>query len=169
MGRESIDKWKSCVTASRTINTIALANFFDDVPQLQKCTYFEYSTNVLLTLGNKAGWHMMTENITEMPVKPKMVEACVKKQERSNNMKLIWNEPKVVVSCLEKVLSTVFLSCLLAVFVTILCYYASHIKLNHSTRSAVLPERTQLTDLTPNNNLCTSRSTSCGSFPPPPK
>ena len=140
MGRESIDKWKPCVTASRTINTIASANFFNDVPQLQKCTYFEYSKNVLLTLGNKAGWHMMTENITEMPVKPKMVEACVKKQERSNNMKLRWNEPKVVVSCLEKVLSTVFLSCLLAVCVTIMRYYVSHIKLKH-LRSEFLDSR----------------------------
>ena len=46
-------------------------------------------------------------------------------------MKLKWNEPKVVVSCLEKVLSTVFPSCLLAVFVTIMRYYASHIKLKH--------------------------------------
>ena len=44
-------------------------------------------------------------------------------------MKLKWDELKAVVSYLEKVLSTVFLSCLLAVFVTIMCYYASHIKL----------------------------------------
>ena len=99
------------------LNTIASANFF------------HFGSAQCFVNSWKQSWRMMTGNITEMPVKPKMVETCVKEQKWNSNMKLKWDKLKVVVSCLEKVLSTVFLSCLLAVFVTIMCYYASLIKL----------------------------------------
>ena len=105
-----------------TLNTIASANFF-----LTK--FLNFGSAQCFVNSWKQSWRMMTGSITEMPVKPKMVETCVKEQKWNSNMKLKWDELKVVVSCLEKVLSTVFLSCLLAVFVTIMCYYASHIKL----------------------------------------
>ena len=104
------------------LNTIASANFF-------LTTFLNFGSAQCFVNSWKQSWRMMTGNITEMPVKPKMVETCVKEQKWNSNMKLKWDELKVVVSCLEKVLSTVFLSCLLAVFVTIMCYYASHIKL----------------------------------------
>ena len=99
------------------LNTIASANFF------------HFGSAQCFVNSWKQSWRMMTGNITEKPVKPKMVETCVKKQKWNSNMKLKWDELKAVVSYLEKVLSTVFLSCLLAVFVTIMCYYASLIKL----------------------------------------
>ena len=51
---------------------------------------------------------MMTENITEMPVKPKMVQTCFKEQKRNSHLKLKQkqNKPELVVSSLESLVES---------------------------------------------------------------
>ena len=48
----------------------------------------------------------MTKNITEMPVKPKIVQTCVKEQKRISHLKLKQNKPELVVSSLESLVES---------------------------------------------------------------
>ena len=163
MGRESSISENHAWLCHGPLNTTASVNFLNDISQLQQCVDFKYSTNILLTPGNKAdAWWLGTLRRCQWNQK------WLKRAFKNGNETATWNwngTNRKRWSLVKRVWRKFWALFFFPVYLRFLLPFRAitHHILNWITQdqnfltSALgrpesgryLPERTQLTDLTP--------------------